>query len=390
MKRTAWLAWCALRANRVQSLAIVIALAAIIAVPLGSAWLIARYEQAVSARADSTPLLLSARGSRFDHTLHALYFAPRIEAHIAMAEWDALAELAPEHSYPIDSAASLDDAPVVGTDLGYFSWRGLRPARGTLPLHLGEVMLGASLAANTGLAVDDRITVDVERSLSIDGAFPLQLRVCGIFAATGTADDGAAFTSLATSWVLRGAGHVHDQPDTEAGTALSSSAGVITANASLREERDLFAAGKRVHFHGGEDQRQVTAILIEPGDERRAALIKAHYLPNQQLDILAPPQVVAELFGLAVRIKRLFDAQYLVLAAVCTLLLALVLWLSLRLRRDEFTALRRLGATRATLAAIAAWEWLVLLLAALTLALLTSYAAVAILQGILFSTGATT
>ena len=61
------------------------------------------------------------------------------------------------------------------------------------------------------------------------------------------------------------------------------------------------------------------------------------------MQLLVPKQVVAETLDLVFRVKRFFDAQALLVGVATTLLLALVVLLSLRLRRGEMETMFKIG-----------------------------------------------
>jgi putative ABC transport system permease protein len=72
--------------------------------------------------------------------------------------------------------------------------------------------------------------------------------------------------------------------------------------------------------------------------------------------LLVPTEVIEEILGFVLRLKRFFDANALLVSIATVLFLALVVMLSLRLRQREAETLFKLGCARATIARILALE----------------------------------
>jgi putative ABC transport system permease protein len=68
------LSWRHLSHHKVQSLILALCIAVPVFLPLTTEQLVARYEASLTARAETTPLVMGPRGNRFDLTLAALYF----------------------------------------------------------------------------------------------------------------------------------------------------------------------------------------------------------------------------------------------------------------------------------------------------------------------------
>ena len=68
------LAWKHLCFHRARSIILIASIAVSIFVPLLTGALVERYQTNLTARAESSPLIAGAKGSRFDLTLATLYF----------------------------------------------------------------------------------------------------------------------------------------------------------------------------------------------------------------------------------------------------------------------------------------------------------------------------
>ena len=74
MRNALFLAWKSLRWNQARSLTIVVCLSITLWLPITVRLVLHQFQTEISARADSTPLIVGARGSRIDLALQTLYF----------------------------------------------------------------------------------------------------------------------------------------------------------------------------------------------------------------------------------------------------------------------------------------------------------------------------
>ena len=162
---------------RVRTTVLVLAVALMALLPFAVEGLLGSVSGRLTARADATPLLLGAPGSRFDLVLHALYFRGQVDAPLSMRAVDEVRATGLAAPIPIHSRATARGWPLVGTTPDYFSFRGLRAADGDLPFLLGECCLGAEVAARLGLAVGDKLLSDRRSVYAIDDGYPLRMPV---------------------------------------------------------------------------------------------------------------------------------------------------------------------------------------------------------------------
>ena len=360
--------------HRVQTTVLVAGLAVVMILPLALHLLLGKYQRELTARADATPMVAGARGDRYDLVVNALYFATRSTGEIPRGQVDAIRATGRAAAVPLHARHTADGAPVVGTSLAYFERRGLRPAAGTLPLRLGDCVLGADVAETQELTVGDRIHSDQANLFDLT-QYPLTMRVAGVLEPAGTADDGAVFTDLRTAWVLDGIGHGHnDLSDTnEAANVLRRDATNVVANARVvrhMEITDDTIGG--FHLHGDPDTLPLTAILVFPPDRQNADILSARYNQSESHQLLAAPEVIGELLALVLRIKTWMRNLFVVFLGALLLFLALIVLQAHRLRRGERRTLRLLGCGRGQLARMALAEWAILLAASAALALAVS------------------
>jgi putative ABC transport system permease protein len=248
---------------------------------------------------------------------------------------------------PLHLRYSAGGTPLVGTSHAYFAQRGLRPAAGTLPLRLGQAVVGSAAAERLELAVGETLITDQRSLYDISATYPLKLHIVGILAATGTADDDAVFVDIKTTWVVDGLIHGHrDVSTAEAGAPdiAERSGGRVRANAAIVEYQEITAANAaEFHLHGDSARLPVSAILVIPHDAKAATLLQARYDHSETRQMLRPEAVVREMMDLVFRVKRFFDANFALVALSAGIFLVLILLLSRQLRAREIATLHRIG-----------------------------------------------
>jgi putative ABC transport system permease protein len=379
MRHIWFLAWQSIRFNRLQSAILIIGLAVPLYLPLAVNGLVNRYQAGLLQRAISTPLVAGGLGSRFDLVLHTLYFRGSVPRLLRMADVEAIRATGYAAPIPLYVRYTARHAPIVGTTLDYFAFRGLRVARGEQLLELGDCVLGSDVAVSLKLAPGDRLMTDPENVFDIAGSYPVKLRVMGVLQPSGTPDDRALFVDIKTAWLIEGLAHGHSDitaTNTDGSVVLNRNATNVTANAALLEFTEVTPQNiASFHFHGDSDQFPISAVIPMPKDERSATLLRGRYQgPVATVQMLVPRTVVEELMGLVFRIKRFFDVNAALVGVATGLFLLLVVLLSVRLRRPEMETLFRLGCARGLIAKLVAMELLAIGGVSLALALIGAQA----------------
>jgi putative ABC transport system permease protein len=124
------LGWRYLAHHRFKSSILIASITLMLFLPAATRLLVQDSATALTERADQTPLILGARGSELELVLNTLYFHAETPAEIenqafAEAQSTGLAEFIPIHS-----RFQAQGAPIVGTTLDYYVFRGLKIARG--------------------------------------------------------------------------------------------------------------------------------------------------------------------------------------------------------------------------------------------------------------------
>ena len=374
-----------LRHNALRSSILTLAMTVVIVLPLGLEIVLAKAEALLRSRADTTPLVVGAKGSPLNLVLRSLYFSGDAPQQIAAdvireIEADDLAIAVPLHL--IFEARSV---PVVGTTIDYFDVRTQHFAAGRSFAVLGEAVAGAAAAKRLGLARGDSVIAGAGELFDLAGAYPLKLSIAGILAASDGPDDDAIFVDVNTAWTIQGLYHGHqdlavtDDPS----VVLKRDEQGIIANAQLftygevtENNRDSF------HGHGDSDAFPVSSLLVFPRDARASALIQGRLIgPDATLQAVRPGAVIEDLLATLFRVRDIVDAAIAIVGAAMAAVLALVVVLSIRLREDELDTLHRIGASR--------WVTVRLLGAEIMIVLAVAVVASGVLLFIVHTTGDT-
>ncbi len=349
MKKSVLLAWRYLCYHRMKSVIMLLAMTVMLALPLTVHTLVRGLENNLMARANATPLVVGARGSRFDLTLHALYFKNKVPGEMSMRTAQTINESGLALAIPLHRRFTAQGWPVVGTLLEYFDFRRLTVDSGRGLVRLGDCLLGSRVAHELKLAPDDYLISDPENVFDIAGSYPLNMRVTGVLSATGTADDDAVFTGIKTAWLIEGRAHGHQDTalTNSSDILLEQTAGKVVYNAALPQYTQVTENNiGSFHFHGDPLDFPVTAILAVPNSKKSETLLRGRYQNHKALQILVPSQIVEELVGVVFKIKRFLDANLVVVGMAVGLLFSLVVLLSLRLRQREMEIMFMLGCAR--------------------------------------------
>lgn len=370
-----YLAWCYIRHYRWRTLLLLVCLTLSSFLPLSVQMLVTRFEATLWARSESTPMVLGAKGSRFDLVLHALYYRGETPEMISMADWQQASGTGLVDAIPLYSDFQARGFPIVGTVPEYFAYRTLRVSEGRGLIFLGECVIGASVAEEIGLQVGDSLMSDPENVFNIAGDYPLKMRVVGILEATETVDDSVVFVDTKTAWIIAGIGHGHQEVNAESddSVVLRREGSNVVANAALLPFMEVTESNRdSFHFHANPEDRPLSALLIVPHDVKSGTLFRGRYQdPSSRVQVLRPREVVNELMATVMQVKRFLDVNFVLVAVVAGLFLSLVVLLSLRLRDQEMETLYLLGCRRGTVWTLVGTELLLVLLASglLTLSL---------------------
>ena len=367
MINSLYIAWRYLVFNKVRSATLIACITLIAFLPMALQLILEESQQLLQSRANSTPLLLGARGSALDLVMNSLYFDDEVPEIISMQAADEITDTGLAYAIPLYIRFQARNKPIVGTSIDYFDFRNLQIAQGRMLAVLGESVIGAGVAEEYSLAPGDSIVSSPDTLFDLAGAYPLKMTVAGILERSHTPDDQAVFVDLKTAWVIEGLGHGHEDLSRtrDSSVILNRSEDSVTANAKLFQYTEITEENMEgFHFHGDASIYPLTALLAVPDDAKAATLLRGRYLENQQYHIVRPTEVIQGLMQNIFRIKRVIDAVIAIVGLATVLAIALVFALSVRLRQRELTTIFKLGCSRMTAVKLIAAEIVIIVLAA--------------------------
>ncbi len=363
-----YLALAYLRYHWLKSLVMVLATGLILAVPLVTQSLLTRSQELMTARAQTTPLLLGRQGSAMDLAIKALYFQGQAPQPASMATVDQLWDTGYADIIPLHIRYRAGGAAVVGTSLDYLDFRDFQYQSGRAFSLIGEVVLGSEVARKLELAPGQSLVSQPENLFDLTASYPLQLDVVGVLEPTGSPDDGAIFTDIKTSWIIQGIGHGHD----DVIAAGVTPDGVIVANAAQRQFARITDENRAsFHFHGDPEGYPVTAVIALPYDHKSKTILRGLFQsPDSSIQAIQPAPLIGQLMESLFRFKAVLDAVVAVVALAALFALGLAVFLSLQLRQAEMRTNYQLGADRWFSLRLVSLELLLLLTGGVALAAL--------------------
>ena len=346
----AYLAWRYLAYHRFKTFVLVASITLIVYLPIGLRVLVSESSRQLTARAESTPLLIGAKGSPLELVLRTLYFASDLPAEIPFSEVTRVDESRLAKAIPIHARFHTRDSPIVGTSLDYFSFRRLNLSSGRRFAILGECVVGAKAAKQSDVGVGDSLLSKPESVFDIAGVYPLKMRVVGILEPNGTPDDQAVFVDVKTAWVIAGLAHGHQDLSRSDATdgVLRRDGNQIVANASVVQYNEITASNvASFHFHRNPETFPITSVIAIPQNDKSGTLLRGRYLGDTELvQIVEPANVMGDLLETVLTVRRYFSIAVAIVSTATLATMTLVFVLSLQLRRREIETIMKIGGSR--------------------------------------------
>ena len=362
-----YLAWQYIRFNKFKTVILVASITLIAVLPLSLEILLAESERQLLDRAESTPLLVGAKGSALDLAMNSLYFDDEVPELMTMAAAERIYDTELALPIPLYVRFQARGLPIVGTSFDYFDFRKLTLAQGQSLTMLGDCVLGAKAATKLGMGPGDSLVSSPENLFDLAGVYPLKMKVVGVLAANHTADDLAVFVDIKTAWIIQGLGHGHqDVTRTRDSTViLKRTDGNVTANAKLFHYTEITEDNLGgFHFHGDTSIYPITAAIAVPNDEKAGTLLRGRYLEQNDAElIIQPAEVIDGLLQNIFRIRNVLDAVIALVGLATVLVIVLVFALSLRLRQREVQTIFKLGCRKATIGRMLLSEIVIIIMA---------------------------
>ena len=360
-----YIAWRYVSFHKARTATLVACVTLIAVLPVSLDLLLVESERQLMSRAESTPLVLGAKGRSLDLVMNTLYFSDEVPELISMAVTEQVAASDLALPVPVYVRFKARGFPIVGTTLDYFDFRALEMNQGRSLAMLGECVIGAAVAQDLGLALGDSLLSSPETVFDLAGVYPLILKVVGVLKPSHTSDDLGVFVDVKTAWVIQGLVHGHADVTklNDRTVIMNRSEDNVTATAKLLQYTEITTENiSSFHFHGDPSDYPITAVIALPHDEKSATLLRGRYVGEDVREqITKPRQVIDELLENLFRIKDVLDGVIVVVGFATVLALILVFALSLRLRQREMDTIFKLGCSRMTIARLMSAEILIIL-----------------------------
>lgn len=336
--------------HRFQSALLAGALGLVFTLPLCLRVLIDHAQRELRSRAAATPQIVGTRGSALDLMMTALYFK---RENLTALPFGTVAELRKNPSaavIPLHVRFVAQGAPIVGTELDYFTFRGLRIAAGRQIVRLGDCVVGANLARKRQLQPGGHVFSTPELAFDMAGVYPLKMRVMGVLTPNGTPDDDAIFVDLKTSWLIEGRSHGHDDLQKDESVILAQEDHNVVGNAAVRMFNEVTDANiASFHFHGDLATYPISAVILLPKSAKAEALLAGQFTRSKDKQLIRPQDEMEALLAQLVRLEGFAASALLLTATAALFVTALVFALSFRLRRREFQTLEDVGVSHRSL-----------------------------------------
>ncbi len=277
-------------------------------------------------------ILVSADASPLVSVLNSVFYA---RAPQRALPWARFAEIAADPridwAIPVQQGDSFRGFPTMATTPEFFTrfrpdadgeWR---LAAGTFFTDTYSVVLGATVARETGVGVGDKIAIAHGMGEAAHEHADHTFTVAGVLAPTGSAHDRAVFITLDSTWIVHAEEkRFADSPDAEEPTPQN-----LTA-----DEKLITGAYLAVKGRAGSAAPPLVPVVFN--DLRK----------DPSLTVALPGQEIAKLFAIVSNIDQVFVALAGAVLVCSGVGVMLALYNSMDQRRRQIAVLRVLGASK--------------------------------------------
>jgi len=364
MRQSLYLAYKYIRFHKTRSMVLIFSIGIIIYLPNGLKKLISESEIQMVRRAKATPLIIGAKGSSTDLVINTLYFQQEKTENISMEVMAAVNATGFGYAIPIMSIFTARNFSIVATDRDYFNFRKLNLSSGRWISFVGECVIGSTVADKLNIGVGDSLVSSPDNFFDLAGVYPLKMNVVGVLSPTDSPDDQAVFVDIKTNWVIMGLGHGHEDlaKNYDPTIVIERDSSVVKAGAKLYlyntisgENMDSF------HFHGDMDAYPIGSLIFVPKDHKSETILRGRFESGEFTEqSIVPEEVVNKLLQSIFRIKQIFNTVFVLVGVATMLILALIVTLSIRLRKNEIYTMFTIGSSKLKVFEIISFELIIL------------------------------
>ncbi|WP_137938489.1 ABC transporter permease [Chitinivorax sp. B] len=285
-------------------------------------------EQRLQADASGIDLVVGAKGSPLQLILSSVYHADVPSGNIPLRDASQLRKNPMvAKAIPLALGDSYQGIRIVGTEPDYLDLYGAKLAQGRVWKTAMEVVIGADIAAETGLKLDQEFASSHGLSPGGDLHDDNPFQVVGVLQKTGTVIDKLILTPVQSVW------------DTHEGSSSH------TTDSDTDDED----AGK-----------EITSLLIKYKSPMAAAMLPRIVNSQSSMQAAAPAMESARLWSLVGFGLDAYRANAIVLIVAATLSVFVAFYNTLRERSYDLAVMRMLGAGRLSLLWVVLLEGLLL------------------------------
>lgn len=291
---------------------------------------VSQLEERMQSDARGIDLVVGAKGSPMQLMLSGIYHLDAPTGNIPLSSFNLLSKnRMVKRAIPLALGDSWRGHRIVGAPHSYPEHYGARTASGRLWEKPMETVLGAEVAARTGVGVGGKFKGAHGLGSEPGQEHEDEYTVVGVLGKTGTVIDRLVLTGIESVWLVH---EEHQGPEDEA------------------DRKALEAA------------REVTVVLVQYASPLAAATLPRQINSQSELQAASPAYETARLFsivGVGVEALRAF-AVVLIIAAALSVFIAL--YTALEERRYDLAVMRALGASPGKLFGLLMTEGIVLAL----------------------------
>ncbi len=354
------LAYKYVRFHSVRNVLIMLALSVVFYLPVGLDLLINNTEKELMSRAEQTDLVIGMESNPTDLTLSTLYFTGQegIQT-FGIGEKKTIDSLGFGISIPVLTNLLASGIPLVGTDLDYFKYRSLKVVEGRFFQKIGQCVIGYEAAELLYKKVGSSVITSSDNFLNLSGVYPLELQIVGILEECNCPDDDVIFTDLKSNWIAMGIGHGHEEDaKDESGLTFSKTDSMVRYTEKVKMYQEINEKNiETFHFHGDQSHNPISAIIFWPDDEKSLAIFRGKIESGEvALKGFVPKEVISQVMNGIFRFESIFNSISLVSLISTLVIFAMIVFLSIRIRKEQIETMLIMGSSSAKVRLILCYE----------------------------------
>ncbi len=312
-------------------------------------------ENKMTKDAAGIDLVVGAKGSPLQLVLSSVYHIDFPTGNIPMDEAQKLSRnRLVKQTIPMALGDNYNGYRIIGTNHDYLKLYEATPAQGVLWDHPFELVLGAEVAAKTGLTIGDTFSGSHGISVGSHDHDEHDYRVTGILEPKGNVVDRLIVTSIESVWFTHDEETDGDLQEPAATDSSSQADGQMEEEHGHGEDTGK-SHGDHAKFHlpvaktgfpQTDEPREITTLLVQYRNPMAAVQLPRMINSGTSMQAASPSFEMSRLFELLGVGISLLRGLAVVLIAIAGLGIFIALYNSLKERKYDLAILRAIGASR--------------------------------------------